>query len=50
MGEVSMDTIEESGTPPRRLLVRPLPYPDEAMTGYLCRLADSNGFFVSARV
>lgn len=45
MGEVSMDTIEESSAPPRRLLVRPLPYPDEASTGYLCRLADSNGFF-----
>ncbi len=40
-----MDTIEEAGTPPRRLLVRPLPYPDEAITGYLVRLAESNGFF-----
>lgn len=40
-----MDTIEESSPPPRRLLVRPLPYPDEAITGYLVRLADSNGFF-----
>ena len=40
-----MDTIEESGPRPRRLPVRQLPYPDEATTGYLCRLADSNGFF-----
>lgn len=40
-----MGTIKKSGTPPRRLLVRPLPYPDEAITGYLGRLADSNGFF-----
>lgn len=40
-----MDTIEEACPPPRRLLVRPLPYPDEAITGYLVRLADSNGFF-----
>lgn len=40
-----MDTIEEAGPPPRRLLVRPLPYPDEAITGYLVRLAESNGFF-----
>lgn len=45
MGGISLDTIEESGTPNRRLLVRPLPYPGEAITGYLCRLADSNGFF-----
>lgn len=45
MGGVSLDTIEEAGTPSRRLLVRPLPYPDEAITGYLVRLAESNGFF-----
>lgn len=45
MGEVLLDTSEESSAYPRRLLVRPLPYPDEAITGYLCRLADSNGFF-----
>jgi len=45
MGGVLLDTIEEAGTPPRRLLVRPFPYPDEAITGYLVRLAESNGFF-----
>lgn len=45
MGEISLDTIEESDARLRRLLVRPLPYPDEAITGYLGRLADSNGFF-----
>lgn len=45
MEEASLDTIEESDASHRRLLVRPLPYPDEAITGYLYRLADSNGFF-----
>lgn len=39
-----MEAIDDTDRRLRRLLIRPAPYPDEAIVGYLCRLSNSNGF------
>lgn len=39
-----MEAIDDTDRRLRRLLIRPAPYSDEAIVGYLCRLSDSNGF------